>query len=162
MLVDLSRSNVVHYVPRSSLPKLFLLTRREEGRHLLISQEVYEVRRERLAERIEAIIAYAAASDTCRSQLLLRYFGEEESEPCGMCDVCLSHRNKRPSPSMPLSQAVALLQEEAEALVPKGKAFPLVSWREQSRVPSSLFFEALQQLLAKGRMILDGDSCRIP
>lgn len=162
MLVDLSRSNVVHYVPRSSLPKLFLLTRREEGRHLLISQEVYEVRRERLAERIEAIIAYAAASDTCRSQQLLRYFGEEESEPCGMCDVCLSHRNKRPSPSMSLSQAVALLQEEAEALIPKGKALPLVSWREQSRVPSSLFFEALQQLLAKGRVILDGDSCRIP
>ena len=63
---------------------------------------------------------------------------------------------------MPLSQAVALLQEEAEALIPKGKAFPLVSWREQSRVPSSLFFEALQQLLAKGRVILDGDSCRIP
>ena len=162
MLVDLSRSNVVHYVPRSSLPKLFLLTRREEGRHLLISQEVYEVRRERLAERIEAIIAYAAASDTCRSQQLLRYFGEEESEPCGMCDVCLSHRNKRPSSSMSLSQAVVLLQEEAEALIPKGKALPLVSWREQSRVPSSLFFEALQQLLAKGRVILDGDSCRIP
>lgn len=162
MLVDLSRSNIVHYIPRSSLPKLFLLTRREEGCHLLISREVYEVRRERLAERIEAIIAYAGASDTCRSQLLLRYFGEEESAPCGMCDVCLSHRNKRPSPSMPLSQAVALLQEEAEALVPKGKALPLVSWREQSRVPSNLFFEALQQLLAKGRVILDGDSCRIP
>ena len=161
MLVDLSRSNIVHYIPRSSLPKLFLLTRREEGRHLLVSREVYEVRRERLAERIEAMIAYASASDTCRSQLLLRYFGEEESEPCGMCDVCLSHRKGSPTSSISLSEAVALLQKESEALIPKEGLLPLVSWREQSRVPSSLFFEALQQLLARGRVILDGDSCRI-
>ena len=161
MLVDLSRSNIVHYIPRSSLPKLFLLTRREEGRHLLVSREVYEVRRERLAERIEAMIAYASASDTCRSQLLLRYFGEEESAPCGMCDVCLSHRKGPPTSSISLSEAVALLQKESEALIPKEGPLPLVSWREQSRVPSSLFFEALQQLLARGRVILDGDSCRI-
>lgn len=161
MLVDLSRSNIVHYIPRSSLPKLFLLTRREEGRHLLVSREVYEVRRERLAERIEAMIAYASASDTCRSQLLLRYFGEEESAPCGMCDVCLSHRKGSPTSSISLSEAVALLQKESEALIPKEGLLPLVSWREQSRVPSSLFFEALQQLLARGRVILDGDSCRI-
>ena len=161
MLVDLSRSNIVHYIPRSSLPKLFLLTRREEGRHLLVSREVYEVRRERLAERIEAMIAYASASDTCRSQLLLRYFGEEESAPCGMCDVCLSHRKGSPTSSISLSEAVALLRKESEALIPKEGLLPLVSWREQSRVPSSLFFEALQQLLAKGRVILDGDSCRI-
>ena len=161
MLVDLSRSNIVHYIPRSSLPKLFLLTRREEGRHLLVSREVYEVRRERLAERIEAMIAYASASDTCRSQLLLRYFGEEESAPCGMCDVCLSHRKGSPTSSISLSEAVALLQKESEALIPREGPLPLVSWREQSRVPSSLFFEALQQLLARGRVILDGDSCRI-
>ncbi len=161
MLVDLSRSNIVHYIPRSSLPKLFLLTRREEGRHLLVSREVYEVRRERLAERIEAMIAYASASDTCRSQLLLRYFGEEESAPCGMCDVCLSHRKGSPTSSISLSEAVALLQKESEALIPKEGLLPLVSWREQSRVPSSLFFEALQQLLARGRVILDGNSCRI-
>ena len=161
MLVDLSRSNIVHYIPRSSLPKLFLLTRREEGRHLLVSREVYEVRRERLAERIEAMIAYASAFDTCRSQLLLRYFGEEESAPCGMCDVCLSHRKGSPTSSISLSEAVALLQKESEALIPKEGLLPLVSWREQSRVPSSLFFEALQQLLARGRVILDGDSCRI-
>lgn len=102
MLVDLSRGGVVHYIPRSSLPKLFLLTRREEGRHLLISREVYEVRRERLSERIEAMIAYASASDTCRSQLLLRYFGELESEPCGMCDVCLARRNRGFSSAMTL------------------------------------------------------------
>ena len=161
MLVDLSRSNIVHYIPRSSLPKLFLLTRREEGRHLLVSREVYEVRRERLAERIEAMIAYASASDTCRSRLLLRYFGEEESAPCGMCDVCLSHRKGSPSATISLSEAVALLQKESEALIPKEGLLPLVSWREQSRVPSNLFFEALQQLLAKGRIVLDGDSCRI-
>ena len=29
-------------------------------------------------------------ADECRSQFLLRYFGQEESKPCGKCDLCRS------------------------------------------------------------------------
>jgi ATP-dependent DNA helicase RecQ len=40
-------------------------------------------------QRLEAMVAIAEAA-TCRRQLLLRCFGEEEMPPCGNCDVCLS------------------------------------------------------------------------
>ena len=42
---------------------------------------------------MEWVIHYAASTHKCRSELLLAYFGEEESVRCGICDVCIE-RNK--------------------------------------------------------------------
>ena len=40
------------------------------------------------AQRVQAMIEYVEEEDECRSQYLLKYFGQEESAPCGKCDVC--------------------------------------------------------------------------
>lgn len=40
-------------------------------------------------QRLEAMVAIAEAA-TCRRQILLRCFGEDDIPPCGNCDVCLS------------------------------------------------------------------------
>lgn len=165
-LVSLSQSRVVHYVPRSSLPKLHLLTRREQGCHLLISREVYEVRRDRLSERIDAMITYATREGVCRSQLLLHYFGETESEPCGMCDVCLEQRRRggdgglTSQPS--LAHTVALMKEEARLWIPQsGGTLSLEVWKARSRVAQHYFFEALRVLTEERIIILDGDQCSL-
>ena len=36
------------------------------------------------------MLDYVEESDQCRSQFLLRYFGQEDSRPCGKCDLCRS------------------------------------------------------------------------
>jgi ATP-dependent DNA helicase RecQ len=36
------------------------------------------------------MLEYATETDECRAHYLLRYFGQEDSEPCGTCDVCRS------------------------------------------------------------------------
>ena len=38
--------------------------------------------------------AYADNERFCRSQMLLGYFGETDAQPCGMCDICLQHKDK--------------------------------------------------------------------
>lgn len=40
------------------------------------------------SHKFNAMAAFAEAQ-TCRRQVLLNYFGEYQSEPCGNCDVCL-------------------------------------------------------------------------
>ena len=35
------------------------------------------------------MLHYATKDELCRSRVLLNYFGETESQPCGKCDVCL-------------------------------------------------------------------------
>jgi len=35
---------------------------------------------------------YAQEENICRSQILLGYFGEKNTKPCGKCDVCLKKK----------------------------------------------------------------------
>lgn len=92
-LMDLVRLHVIHYIPRSSLPLLTLTTKREPGRILNIPPEVYHLRKERFAKRINAVRDYLFGKDVvCREQHLLSYFGETDSKPCGRCDLCRSRK----------------------------------------------------------------------
>ena len=43
--------------------------------------------------KMESVIYYAYSKHKCRSQILLSYFGENDTYRCGVCDVCLE-RNK--------------------------------------------------------------------
>lgn len=87
-LKHLRKSNVIDYVPQTRSPFVFFTKERIPTDRLKISKENYEDRKKDYAERIEAVLHYAMSSDTCRSQILLSYFGEDDSAPCGTCDVC--------------------------------------------------------------------------
>ena len=87
-LKHLRKSNVIDYIPRSRTPFIYFSKERIPIDRLKISKENYQERKKDYAERIEAVVHYATSSDTCRSQILLAYFGEEDSAPCGTCDVC--------------------------------------------------------------------------
>lgn len=39
-------------------------------------------------------MAYAGNDNVCRSQQLLRYFGDDDVEECGHCDVCIKGRHE--------------------------------------------------------------------
>lgn len=64
-------------------------TPRLPTKQILIPKEIYEKRQKRLTEQVEAVIRYMEEPTACRSQLLLRYFGESHSPRCGRCDHCL-------------------------------------------------------------------------
>ena len=45
-------------------------------------------------QRINDFVAYVKDEKTCRNQLLLRYFGQEKKENCGICSNCLKQQNQ--------------------------------------------------------------------
>lgn len=101
-LMDLSRLKVLRYIPRSSLPLLTLTTKREAGRLLNIPPEVYADRKERLEQRIGAVLNFLYnPRKQCREQILLRYFGEQDSPPCRHCDICREKIKKKEDKSRP-------------------------------------------------------------
>jgi ATP-dependent DNA helicase RecQ len=53
----------------------------------LISPENYLHVREKYEIRLNKMIDYAESESRCRSVMILDYFGEE-SDRCGICDVC--------------------------------------------------------------------------
>ncbi|MCH5246841.1 MAG: RecQ family ATP-dependent DNA helicase [Muribaculaceae bacterium] len=87
-LLRLARNYVIHYVPRRSTPYLYYPTSREEVRHVVIPRTVYEDRRSVMEKRIKSMSDFIFSHDECRSKTILRYFGEENVEDCGHCDVC--------------------------------------------------------------------------
>ena len=91
-LLALSRMHVIHYVPRKTTPYILYTTSRELPKYIALPRTVYEDQRRRLEKRIEAMKAFAFNTDDCRVNVMLRYFGESPSAPCGNCDICRSRR----------------------------------------------------------------------
>ncbi len=89
-LKHLRKSKIIDYVPRSRTPYIYFSKERVKIERLKISKENYDQRKKDLSARVKSVIDYATSKDKCRSQLLLEYFGEKDSEPCGKCDVCKS------------------------------------------------------------------------
>lgn len=89
MLTRLTHMGVLHYIPQAHTPRVYFHIRREDTRYLNLPRYAYELRRDRLGERLRYSINYIQSNDVCRSRLLLNYFGEMPERSCGMCDVCL-------------------------------------------------------------------------
>ena len=91
-LKKLSAMQVLHYVPKTKSPILNLNNERLYDNNLKLPQQTYDFLKGRSQKRIDAMTEYAKETDTCRSQVLLSYFGQP-SKPCGCCDIC-KKRNK--------------------------------------------------------------------
>ena len=87
-LQKLNQLKVIKYIPKRKLPFIFYTEERLEEKNLRIRKENYEIRKENYLKRINAVLNYASSTNKCRSQLLLEYFDDNESNRCGQCDVC--------------------------------------------------------------------------
>lgn len=108
----LHNHQVVSYQQESNIPLLIFALNRQDERYLYLNPEVYENRKQRARERVESVRQYVTSGDLCRSQSLLRYFGEMNSSPCGGCDVCLSRRKTREQSDMR-----ELIRQEARKMI---------------------------------------------
>lgn len=93
-LVELTHLHVLHYIPRKRTAYVIITTSREEPKYVQIPPEVYEHQKERMQQRIDAVINYAFDSAQCREQKLLSYFGENTHRNCGNCDVCIEAKKR--------------------------------------------------------------------
>ncbi|MGQ7870322.1 RecQ family ATP-dependent DNA helicase [Sunxiuqinia sp. sy24] len=88
-LNHLNAYKIIHYIPRKNTPYIYFPKERIDITRLKISKEHYADRKHDYQKRIDAMIHYSTQKLKCRSQVLLHYFGEDESVRCGKCDVCL-------------------------------------------------------------------------
>lgn len=107
-LLELTRLHAVHYIPRRSLPYLYMPIRRVLPKHVDMPLAVYEQRKQVMEHRIAAMRRFAFDTDRCRVTGMLEYFGEKPQTDCGQCDVCRS-RSKSASYDVNVEESVAYL-----------------------------------------------------
>ena len=90
LLYGLSLEHVIRYVPADHSSVIYLHHDRLRPGNVALSPDKYARLKEAYHERSEAMLQYVSEADECRAHFLLRYFGQEESAPCGTCDVCRS------------------------------------------------------------------------
>lgn len=89
-LYKLSLEHLVKYVPADHSSIIVLHHDRLRPGNVDLSPISYMNLKNAYHERSEAMLDYVSEETECRSKYLLRYFGQEDSEPCGTCDVCRS------------------------------------------------------------------------
>ena len=86
-LVKLASFNIIRFIPGKKTALVIFTEERLMRKALLISPDNYLHVKEKYEIRVNKMIEYAESENRCRSAFLLDYFGEE-SDRCGICDVC--------------------------------------------------------------------------
>ncbi len=108
-LTTLGKTGILHYIPRKKMPRITFACKRVEEDSIVFPPAVYDDRKEDFKERIEAMLHYAEETDFCRSKVLLHYFGEEDAQPCGQCDICREQTSRKHDDGASDEQLTALI-----------------------------------------------------
>lgn len=89
MLIQLSRSKIIKYIPQKTTPFITFTLPRADSNFFAIPKSVFENRKNRFENKIKHMLHYAESTEICRSRILLIYFDEQRTKDCGKCDYCL-------------------------------------------------------------------------
>ena len=144
VLIRLSQSHIISYIPRRKTPSIIYTRERIAAERIQLPPAIYEERKAQSEERIEAILHYASQKSVCRSRLLLNYFGETNSHPCGVCDVCIGLRRALDENEDEYAIAQQIIEELS--IAPK----PLIRLSVNQRCSSMAVSRVIQQLANQG------------
>ncbi|MCQ2294102.1 MAG: RecQ family ATP-dependent DNA helicase [Bacteroidales bacterium] len=93
-LLHLDALKVIVYMPKKLKPQIIFTSPRINEKDLYLSDQNYKNLERCAYDRMASMERYVLAEEGCRSQLLLSYFGEEDSASCRCCDLCITEHNK--------------------------------------------------------------------
>ncbi|MEP7266130.1 MAG: RecQ family ATP-dependent DNA helicase [Saprospiraceae bacterium] len=90
-LKNLHDSGIVFYQARNEHPKIFFKGERQKSSLVEIDKKWYDFRKNRAYQQLQDIWNYIETHG-CRSQFMQEFFGEENVEHCGICDLCIKRK----------------------------------------------------------------------
>jgi ATP-dependent DNA helicase RecQ len=95
LLNKLVQLEIVKYAPKNNNSQITYLKARKDTEKLYLAEKKWEERKKYEQEKLNKITNYIIDKDSCRSRLLLHYFGETESNKCGKCDYCINEKRQK-------------------------------------------------------------------
>jgi ATP-dependent DNA helicase RecQ len=97
-LHKLHQYQIVDYNPQKETPQVYYNLPRRKSADIHIDEHAYRFRKEQFIKRVKGILDYVQTK-TCRSIAIAEYFGEQDAEPCGICDNCVRKEKEKLSPA---------------------------------------------------------------
>ena len=162
MMKELNNRRIIDYIPKRNTPTICFTTRRIEAADIVLSPMVYETRKQEYARRIDEMLKYATDKQTCRSKLLLHYFGDDKSHDCGRCDVCISVRRKRKDKEL-IKKEEEQIKDIRRAIIEHlsdGEAHRVTDLNKLV-VPRKQLSETIHQMVDEEEIISQGEYIRL-
>lgn len=150
ILKGLNDKHILHFIPQKKTPYITYARDREDGENIVLPPAVYDDRKSDMEKRIKKMIEYATDDSTCRSKMLLSYFGENRSDNCGQCDVCIERATNHLS-----EKRTSLGTEYIMNLLSDGKRHHVTELL-RSKVATEIIDEALEELLSEEKVKMNG------
>jgi len=109
-LKSLEKYGIADIIWQNDLPKITFLHERLPDDYLQLYPEAYQNKKSYATDKLQAAIGYLR-TDSCRSQQLISYFGQE-STTCGICDVCQSANSKKGELKLLKEALIDMLREK--------------------------------------------------
>ncbi len=142
LLYGLSVNHVIRYIPADHATIICLAHGRLMPGNLQLNPQRYKLLRSTFHERVQTMMDYVEEDSECRSQFLLRYFGQMESALCGKCDICRAGATKPKD-----------LREKLAAWIEgMGGKYTLLELRSAFGTAEDSYLEVLRDMIDKGEV----------
>ncbi len=145
VLQKLKDREIIDYHAKSNDSTITFNEVREDDRTINRVSKYLENQNDLKKAQLQSVLDYVTNDKTCKSRLLLSYFGEKESQDCGICSFCIRQNN-------PESRSSPITEKILELL----KSNPMSSREIQmySKFSDDAIIFALQQLLDGNRIAI--------
>src|SRR5690606_20084892 len=146
LLDKLNNQEIIAYRAQNNDASIVFNEIREDDRTINRIAKHLEAQNKLKVEQLKAVIEYVTDQKTCKSQLLMRYFGEENLSECGICSTCMSKNEKSFDRTKTTQQLLDFLVEK-----------PRTSREIEIHLPFSetQILQTLQQLLDERKIELN-------
>lgn len=102
-LETMHKDGIVAFKPGNSDLALRFLVPREDETTIGSFSKRLQLLHTTKTTNLRHMLTFVQQNERCRNTVLLRYFGETVSTPCGICDVCVANK---PNPTQDLTQNI--------------------------------------------------------
>ncbi|TDQ29813.1 RecQ family ATP-dependent DNA helicase [Tenacibaculum caenipelagi] len=116
MLEKLAQEELITYTKSTNNSELFFLLPREDDKtinRISVNIQYYIKQKE---QKNNDLLQFIQNDAVCRSVQLLSYFGENNTQNCGMCDVCLQ---KKATTSVSVQDLLSVFENEKSYTIPE-------------------------------------------
>ena len=112
LLAKLEKQQIIAYQARQNDATITFNEVREDQHTINRVSKFLESQNALKQEQLQSVIGYVADKKQCKSKMLLSYFGEKTSQPCGICSFCTA--KEKPTKDSRLPEKILALLKTAD------------------------------------------------